>query len=285
MKLGRFIDGKGNIHWGREQADGAVTLAEGSIETGFSDTGSPLPVTKRLAPVMPAAILAIGLNYRQHAAETGAAIPDSPVLFMKNPAALCHPEDPIALPPCCMRPPQVDSEVELAVVIGQAARNVSAERALDFVLGYTVGNDVSARRWQKTGSGGQWVRGKSFDTFCPLGPVIVTTDDLPDPADLGLTSMLNGDTMQTGRTSDMIFPVPELIARLSEGMTLLPGTVLLTGTPPGVGVARTPPVFLQDGDLLEMTIERIGTLRNPVLAETPGRGRATSEDLWGAVAS
>ena len=163
-----------------------------------------------------------------------------------------------------MNPLQVDFEVELAVVIGRAAKNISAAKALDYVLGYTIGNDVSARRWQKHGGGGQWVRGKSFDTFCPLGPELVTKDLVPDPQQLRLQCCLNGELMQDANTADMIFSVAELIEYLSDSMTLLPGTVIMSGTPSGVGFARQPPVFLKPGDSLELTIDNLGTLCNPV---------------------
>jgi len=265
MRIARFIDTQQRTQQGLKHDDGRVTRLAGDLFGELCDTGEPADVTRLLSPVQPTAILCIGLNYRQHAEETGAALPDYPVLFMKNPAALNHPGAPIRLPPSCMEPPQVDYEVELAVVIGRAARDVPQADALDYVFGYTVGNDVSARWWQKHGCGGQWIRGKSFDTFCPLGPELVTADEIPDPQDLDLSCVLNGELMQTGNTSDMLFPVSRLIECLSDGTTLLPGTVILTGTPPGVGAARTPPVFLKPGDRLELTVEKIGTLVNPVL--------------------
>jgi len=163
-----------------------------------------------------------------------------------------------------MEPPEVDYETELAVVIGRAAKDVDTAEALHYVLGYTAANDVSARRWQGKRGAGQWVRGKSFDTFCPLGPELVTPDELEDPQNLRLTCVLNGQVMQDANTSDMIFPVAELISYLSSGATLLPGTVILTGTPSGVGFTRKPPVFLMPGDTVEVSVEGIGTLRNPV---------------------
>jgi 2-keto-4-pentenoate hydratase/2-oxohepta-3-ene-1,7-dioic acid hydratase in catechol pathway len=184
---------------------------------------------------------------------------------MKNPAAVIGPGEPIVLPECCKDKPQVDFEAELAVVIGRAARNVTAKEALSYVKGYTAANDVSARSWQKHAGGGQWVRGKSFDTFCPLGPALITPDEILNPDDLGVSCVLNGETMQESRTSDMIFPVSELIAFLSEDTTLLPNTVILTGTPSGVGFTRRPPVYLKAGDRLETTVEKIGTLGNPVV--------------------
>jgi len=266
MRIIRFLDDNGQIRFGHDHRDGEATLLTGDIFEAPQDTGHRQKVAKLLAPLQPAAILCIGLNYTQHARETKAELPQYPVLFMKNPAALNHPGDPIVLPPSCMEPPQVDFEVELAIVIGRAAKNVSAANALDYVFGYTIGNDVSARRWQKHGGGGQWVRGKSFDTFCPLGPELVTADLVPDPQQLRLQCFLNGTLMQDANTADMIFSVAELIEYLSNGMTLLPGTVIMSGTPSGVGFARKPPIFLKPGDTLELKIENLGTLYNPVAA-------------------
>jgi 2-keto-4-pentenoate hydratase/2-oxohepta-3-ene-1,7-dioic acid hydratase in catechol pathway len=243
-----------------------ATLLEGQLfsEDGLKDTGRQVRVTKLLPLIQPAAILCIGLNYHEHAKETGAELPTYPVLFMKNPATVNAPGDPIVLPESCTDPLQVDYEAELAAVIGKSAKNVQADDALNYVLGYTAANDVSARRWQKHGGGGQWVRGKSFDTFCPLGPELVTADEIPDPQKLRLRSILNGEVMQDSNTADMIFSVAALIEKLSEDMTLLPGTVLLTGTPGGVGFTRKPPVFLKPGDTIEISLEGIGSLTNPV---------------------
>ena len=266
MRIVRFLDQAGIIRYGHDHRDGLATLLEGDLFGGLRETGRRVRIHKLLAPVEPSAILCIGLNYHEHARETNAPIPEYPVLFMKNPAALNHPGDPIVVPASCINPPQCDYEVELAVVIGRAARDVSAADALKHVLGYTIGNDVSARHWQKVGGGGQWVRGKSFDTFCPLGPVLVTPDQIPDPQTLQLQCRVNGQVMQDGHTRDMIFPVARLIEYLSSGMTLRAGTVILTGTPSGVGVARKPPVFLKPGDLVESSIEKIGVLTNPVTA-------------------
>jgi 2-keto-4-pentenoate hydratase/2-oxohepta-3-ene-1,7-dioic acid hydratase in catechol pathway len=242
MKIIRFIDEGGKVCTGKGGSDGEAAVLD------------------------PASLKETGLNYRLHAQESGLPLPQHPVLFMKNPAALTNPEDPIVIPSNCVEPQQVDYECELAVVIGRRAKDVKESEALSYVRGYTIANDVSARHWQKEAGGGQWVRGKSFDTFCPLGPVLVTSDEIPDPQTLRLTTRLNGQTMQDANTSDMIFPVAELIARLSCGMTLLPGTVILTGTPSGVGVARNPKVFIRPGDRIELTIDRIGTLSNPVVA-------------------
>ena len=264
MHIVRFIDDQGQECLGHDYHNGKASRLAGDLFSGLKDTGECVRVQKILAPLVPSAILAIGLNYHQHAAETGLKIPKYPVLFMKNPASVTNPGDPILLHPSCMEPPEVDFELELAVVIGQAAKDVSVAEALDYVLGYTVANDVSARRWQGGRGSGQWVRGKSFDTFCPLGPEIVTTDELADPQNLHMTCELDGRVMQDANTSDMIFPVSELVSFLSTGTTLLAGTVILTGTPSGVGFTRKPPVFLMPGNTIDMTVEGIGTLRNPV---------------------
>ncbi len=267
MRIIRFSDENNKECYGHNYHDDIATLLKGEFLGGqqAEDTGREVRVKKLLAPLQPTAILCIGLNYRQHAKETGIKLPDYPVLFMKNPAAVTHPGDPIVLPPSCLEPPQVDYEAELAVVIGKPAKNVSAKDAFDYVLGYTAANDVSARRWQKHGGGGQWVRGKSFDTFCPLGPELVTADEIPDPQTLRLRCILNNEVMQDSNTSDMIFSVAELIEFLSESTTLLPGTVILTGTPSGVGFVREPPVYLKSGDVVEINVECVGSLSNPVV--------------------
>jgi len=264
MHIVRFIDDNDQDCYGHDYGKGKALRLSGDLFSGLEETGESVDVKKILAPLVPSVILAIGLNYHQHAEETGLKIPEYPVLFMKNPGAVTNPGDPILLHPSCMAPPEVDYEVELAVVIGKTAKDVTAAEALGFVFGYTVANDVSARRWQGARGSGQWVRGKSFNTFCPLGPVLVTVDELVDPQNLQLTCVLNGQVMQNGNTSDMIFPVGELISFLSTGTTLLPGTVILTGTPSGVGYTREPPVFLMPGDTVDMTVEGIGTLSNPV---------------------
>uniref|UniRef100_A0A7S0ZY25 Fumarylacetoacetase-like C-terminal domain-containing protein n=1 Tax=Noctiluca scintillans TaxID=2966 RepID=A0A7S0ZY25_NOCSC len=214
----------------------------------------------------PPAIYCIGLNYKRHAAEAGMDIPKFPIFFMKPPTAVVAHGDAIRIPAVC-HPEEVDWEVELAVVIGKAAKNVSAKTALDHVLGYTVANDVSARRWQGKKGGGQWCRAKVFDTFCPLGPRLVPASEIPDPNQLALSCTVNGEVMQQSNTSDMIFSVAHIIEFLSEGTTLLPGTVILTGTPEGVGFARKPPLFLKPGDSVTVSIEGIGELTNPVFAE------------------
>jgi len=265
MKIIRFQDGTGKTYYGTPVDDELACRIEGDLLGNHIVTEQCVKIKKILAPIIPPTILCIGLNYRQHAEETGAKIPEYPVLFMKGANALNHPGDPIVIPK--VAPGEVDYECELAVIISKAAKNVPREEALQYVLGYTCANDVSARRWQKDGGGKQWCRGKSFDTFCPLGPCLVTTDQIPNPNDLRITTLLNGKTMQDSTTSDMIFDVPTLISFLSQGTTLLPGTVILTGTPQGVGFARTPPVFLKPGDHVTIEIERIGKLTNPVEEE------------------
>jgi len=213
-----------------------------------------------LAPVpRPGKVICIGLNYRDHAAESNMAIPERPVVFSKFSTAVIAPGEPVVLPATSE---QVDYEAELAVVIGRRAKNVSANSALDYVLGYTAFNDVSARDFQF--ADGQWQRGKSCDTFAPMGPFIVTADEVPNPHKLSIKLRLNGQTMQDSNTDQLIFGVSELIAFLSETITLEPGDVIATGTPPGVGFARKPPVFLRHGDEMEVEIEKIGTLGSPV---------------------
>ena len=264
MRIIRFIDPEGTTRYGVEEQDGSAEILEWNLDAGLHRSGTSAAIAKLLAPVVPSNILCIGLNYHAHAEETGQSISENPILFMKPTGALNHPGDGILLPACCDRGPEVDYEAELAVVIGRPAKNIPREQALEYVLGYTCANDVSARRWQKHGGGGQWVRGKSFDTFCPLGPVLVTPDEIPDPQNLAVRCLVNDEVMQEGHTSDMIFPVAELISELSRDTTLQPGTVILTGTPPGVGVARKPPRFLAAGDVVTVEIEQIGRLTNPV---------------------
>ena len=275
MKLIRFLDEQGDIRTGYGyDKDVAILLPDDFFDfnRGFQDVNihqfnEKVAVKKLLAPVKPAAILCIGLNYKMHAEETGLPLPEHPVLFMKNPGAVTGPFDVIEIPQSCLEPPQVDYEVELGVVMGKDARNVPEEKALEYVFGYTCTNDISARRWQKHAGGGQWVKSKSFDTFCPMGPELVTADEVGDPQNLTLICRLNGEVMQQGSTSDMIFSVAKLISRLSQSTTLLAGTLILTGTPSGVGFTRNPPVYLKPGDLLESEIQGIGRMENQVVVE------------------
>lgn len=271
MRIIRFEDGAGRLWYGQPDGDQQAKVLAGTPLTGLTATDRIVDVHRLLAPIAPCNIFCIGLNYRAHAAETGAPIPPRPIVFMKPTTALNDPGAPIPLPRACDQGPEVDYEAELAVVIGRAARDVPVARALEYVLGYTCANDVSARRWQREGGGGQWVRGKGFDGFCPLGPVLVTADEIPAPQALQLRCLLNGERMQQGDTGDMIFSVAELIAFLSRDTTLAPGTLILTGTPPGVGMARTPPRFLAAGDRVRVEIDGIGALENPVVTATgPG---------------
>jgi len=266
MKLLRYLDPEGHIHYGEQKsADHSERLA-GDPFTGLTPTGEPARVQKILAPVAPAAILCIGLNYKHHAAESGMKAPELPILFVKGTNTVQHPGDPIEIP-THLASSEVDYECELAVVIGKPCKNVSREDALDYVLGYTCANDVSARDWQIKRGGGQWCRGKFFDTFAPLGPCLVTTDEIPNPNALGIRTILNGETVQDWNTNDMIFDVPALIEFLSGSTTLLPGTVILTGTPHGVGMAAKPPRWLKAGDTVTIEIEGIGSLTNPVINE------------------
>ena len=215
----------------------------------------------------PPAILAIGRNYAAHAAEMNGAAPERPLVFMKNPASVVGHGDPIVIPAICDEPAeQVDYEGELAVVLGRDTRDVRQDEALGCIVAYMIANDVSARWWQKEGAGGQFVRGKSFDTFCPLGSP-VPASEVGDPQCLQLVTRLNNEIVQDASTGAMIFPVATLIAELSRGTTLLAGTVILTGTPAGVGAAQDPPRFLRAGDVVEVAITGLGTLRNPVVRE------------------
>jgi 2-keto-4-pentenoate hydratase/2-oxohepta-3-ene-1,7-dioic acid hydratase in catechol pathway len=193
-------------------------------------------------------------------------IPQYPVLFAKSPSALQNPDDPILIP-THLKSEEVDFECELAVVIGKHCKNVSRREALNYVLGYTCANDISARDWQIKRGGTQWCRGKTFDTFAPLGPALVTRDEIPDPHTLRIQTILNDESMQDWSTNDMIFDIPTLIEFLSGSTTLLPGTVIFTGTPQGVGLARRPPVWLKSGDVISVVIDKIGTLTNPVEEE------------------
>ncbi|MEY2473119.1 MAG: hypothetical protein QOK28_2448 [Actinomycetota bacterium] len=211
----------------------------------------------------PSKVLAIGLNYADHARESGMEPPKNPLIFVKTNNSICFDGDPIRWDADASS--QVDYEAELAVVIGTQARRVSEADALDYVFGYTCCNDVSARDAQFGDQ--QWVRGKSFDTFCPLGPAIVTADEIPDPQNLAIKCRVNGETLQDSNTSEMIFGVAHLIAYCSRFMTLEVGDIIATGTPFGVGFSRTPPIYLQDGDVCEIDIEKIGVLTNPVVVD------------------
>lgn len=267
MRIVRYQDSQGNIRHGRRHEDQSVTRLDGDLFSGATDTGETADVAKVLAPIDPPDIICIGLNYRKHAAEGNQPIPKFPVVFMKNSGALQNPGDPVVLPRK-LRSDAVDYECELAVVIGKTCHNVCKADALEYVLGYTCANDISARDWQKDFGGSQWCRGKMFATFCPLGPELVTKDEIANPNSVGIRTVLNGETMQDWNTDDMIFDVPTLIEFLSGSTKLAAGTVILTGTPHGVGAARNPPVFLKDGDTVTVEIDGIGALTNPVVDES-----------------
>jgi 2-keto-4-pentenoate hydratase/2-oxohepta-3-ene-1,7-dioic acid hydratase in catechol pathway len=250
---------------GFHPVDGDVTsvIAGGAPEPA----GGAIATAELLAPVEPSKIVCIGLNYLDHIRECNLEVPQVPLVFAKFPSSLVGPTEPIRIPTGLTT--RVDWEVELAVVIGRRARDVSRQDALDHVFGYTVANDVSARDLQF--SDGQWVRGKSLDTFCPVGPVVVTADEIPDPQALRLTTRVNGETVQDATTDLMVFDVATLISFCSQSFTLEPGDLLLTGTPWGCGEFMEPPRSLVAGDVVECAIEGIGALRNPVVREESRR--------------
>ncbi len=262
MKIIRYQDPQGSTHHACID-QGSPRKISGDLFGEFTVSEETADVQRILAPVVPAAVLCIGKNYREHAEETGSDVPDYPVLFMKTPTAVQDPGGPIQIP-TALASHQVDYEGELAVVIGKTCKNVSRENALDVVLGYTCAIDVSARDWQKLRGGSQWCRGKTFDTFAPMGPCLVLRDDLPNPQDLQLTTRVNGEIRQQSHTGKMIFDVATLIEFLSGSTTLAQGTVILTGTPSGVGMAMDPPQWLKPGDTVSVEIDRIGTLECPV---------------------
>jgi 2-keto-4-pentenoate hydratase/2-oxohepta-3-ene-1,7-dioic acid hydratase in catechol pathway len=252
----------------------------------LSRSSRGIAVELHTGPMLIRSIIGVGLNYAAHAHEQGKGAPERPVFFTKNPLACCTSDDAIVIPKACQDRPQVDFEAELGVVLGDAPsdlgtgekidtgmggtrrliKDVPVDRALECVLGYCVANDVSARWWQKEGSGGQFYRGKSFDTFCPISSV-TSAAMIKDPQALRLTATLNGELMQDSNTSDMVFSVARLIAEASRGTTLLPGTLILTGTPSGVGFARQPAVYMKDGDEIAIEVEGLGVLKNRVRAE------------------
>ena len=263
MKIIRYTTPTGTVEYAGKLGVAEYKVIQGDLFKEWSLTEEQASIHKILSPIVPSSIIGIGLNYRYHAEETQSPIPQYPIMFMKLPSSVQNPGDPILLP-AKLRSTKVDYECELAVIIGKTARNVSRENALSYVLGYTCANDVSARDWQKHAGGHQWCRSKTFDTFCPLGPSLVTADEIQNPNQLGIKTILNGETVQDWNTHDMIFDVPAIIEFLSADTTLLPGTVILTGTPQGVGMARTPPLWLKPGDEVSIEIEGIGVLHNPV---------------------
>lgn len=272
MKIIRFLSNNDQLVYGLHDPETGnhAHVIQGDIFGKFSVTSKLAKIHHVLPPIPPCNILALGLNYRKHADETKVTYPEIPIVFIKATTSAVGHMSPILLPSA--GPDNVDYEAELAVVIGKQVKNVSPSEAMDCVIGYTCANDVSARDWQIEKQKKQWARGKSFDTFCPLGPYLVTRDAIPDPQNLRIRTMLNGNTVQDSNTSDMIFNIPEIISDLSRSMTLRPGTVILTGTPEGVGFTRQPPLFLQDGDIVTIDIDKIGQLTNPVRMEDQEEG-------------
>jgi acylpyruvate hydrolase len=243
--------------------DAAIQQAQKVVQAAAQSAFTALSSVKLRAPVpRPGKIVAVGLNYRDHSIEAGAKeLPKTPIIFAKFPTSISGPGDSIVLP---HGDSQVDYEAELAVVIGKKTKAISAAEALQNVAGYMPLNDVSARTWQFADK--QWVRGKSCDTFCPTGPYLTTRDEISDPQSLSISARVNGTTLQDSNTSRMIFGVAALIEFISASITLEPGDIIATGTPEGVGVFRTPPIFLKPGDIVEIEIEKLGLLRNPVVA-------------------
>lgn len=274
MRIARFRTDRGS-GWGFVEGDAIRPVTRGpdlldvlgdlnALRELARESSDPAPLTdaELLAPIPdPPQFLGIGLNYRAHAAESGAQVPASPVSFPFYNSSIANPGDPILLPPFT---DQVDWEVELGVVIGRPARDVAVEDALDYIAGYVIVNDLSARDIQR--SEGQWSRAKSFDTFKPMGPWITTADELGDAGNLDIELWVNGVLKQSSTTSDLIFDVPELVSHMSQSLTLGVGAVISTGTPSGVGFARTPPEYLAPGDSVTLEIEGIGRLTNPVEA-------------------
>jgi len=275
--LVRFLAPDGGEKWGKLMEGGKTAKVLDSVfDSGPG--GAEVEISKVLAPlpVDPApAVIVVGLNYKSHAEETGAELPVRPIWTLVSPTSVIGPGAAISIPATARQKPEVDYEGEMAIVIGKKIRDASPEEALEAVLGVTSSNDVSARRWQGKKGGGQWTKSKSFDTFCPVGPTLLPVTgavatalacDLAAPGGKGLAvkTTLNGALMQNGDTSDMNYGVARTVSYLSEGVTLLPGTIILTGTPPGVGYPRKPPVYLKAGDCVEVELEGAGILSNTV---------------------
>ena len=261
MKVVRFLDSKGQERLGKVTNPGVAQILKGDLFQGCDETDDQVEVRQVLAPVFPPNMFGIGKNYRDPSREENAPVPAYPDSFIKPTSTIVNPGEPIVIPAICSDELEVDYECELAVIIGRATKDVAESEALDCVAGYTVANELTARSLAKRCR----TRGKSFDSFCPLGPVIATADDVPDPQNLQLTTTLNGVVVQDGNTADMQFSVAKIISYLSQDTTLLPDTIILTGTPPGTGHSRTPPLFLKPGDEVEVSIEKIGTLCNSVI--------------------
>jgi len=267
LKIIRFLSSDETIVYGvfdparPEEAE----VINGDIFGDYTVTGDSKKIKKILPPVSPPNVFALGFSYGKHAEETDVKYPEIPVVFIKATSSIVGQGEPIILPKA--GPEEVDYEAELAVIIGKEVKNVTVSNAGKYIFGYTCANDVSARDWQFHKQKNQWARGKSFDTFCPIGPYIVTADELEEPDNINIKSVLNGNVMQNSNTSDMFFTVAEIVSNLSQSITLLPGTIIMTGTPEGVGFTREPPVFLRSGDTISVIIEQIGELTNPVVIE------------------
>ncbi len=261
MKLAQFMTGENDALTGRMDGN-IITEIKGSIFSAFSCTERKWDISdvKLLPPVNPPNVIAIGLNYHEHARESGKQVPDKPLIFLKATSSIIGPEDDIKLPP--QASDSVDYEAELGIVMGKKAKDISPCEADDYILGYTCVNDVTARDCQE--NDGQWARAKSFDSFCPFGPFIETS---ADPESAAIKSYLNGKLKQNSEAEDMIFSYDEIISYCSRQMTLLPGTLITTGTPPGVGKGQKPPRYLRHGDEIEITIKGIGTLSNQVVKD------------------
>jgi len=272
MRIARFVTAAGDTHMGVVE-DGVVIEVDVPLDALHSISERMLAAAQRrridevtlLAPVnRPSKVLCVGINYVPHMEESKFERPAEPVFFSKLPSTIVGPTDAIALP--AVAPGRVDYEAELVVVIGSRGRDIDPARAFDHIAGFTVGNDISARDWQLKKPGGQWLLGKSFDTFLPLGPWITTADQLGDLGQLHVRCEVNGEDRQDDVVSNLIFDIPTLISYISRVATLEPGDLMMTGTPGGVGQSRTPPRWLQNGDVVETSIDQIGKLRNPVRA-------------------
>lgn len=267
MKIIRARTSKDSVAYCAFTGDREIVVeVEGGPFGPWHTTGREVIVTEWLPPVEPTQVIGIGLNYAEHAAEAGLPAPDYPVMFFKGLGSVVGPGASIVLPTTAGSD-RVDYEAELAVIIGRHCRNVRAEDAQNYIAGYTCANDVSERSWQLEKGGSQWSKGKSFDTFCPLGPVLATPDEITNPNDLGIRTRLNDKLVQSANTSDMIFNVPEIIEFLSVNATLVPGTVILTGTPHGVAGSHQPNNWLKVGDVVTVEIDGIGALTNQVVGE------------------
>lgn len=267
MKIIRFLSADKKILFGAYDQDnpGIARLIEGNIFGDYKISAESAKIAKLLAPLVPVNILALGINYKKHGDEAAMSYPEQPILFLKATTSIVGHEGNIILPSA--GPDHVDYEAELALIISRKAKNIKPAEVMDYILGYTCANDVSARDWQLEKQKGQWARGKSFDTFCPLGPWIVTKDEIAAPDNLNIKAILNERIVQKSSTTEMIFNIQEIVSNLSKSLTLLPGTVILTGTPEGVGFTRQPPLFLKAGDTINVEIEKIGTLTNKVVTE------------------